>query len=145
MLLLLYLSSTWLFSFASTIYLSSCSVPCFLSSLAARFQHFFSPSAPLVLSSVSTLHLLRYLSQFFLHHSYSTLAANLAALTLNVHSLLGSSSTLLHPFSTSLPLVYRPRRSTWPRNGERRRPFVYVFTLCESTCFASGTFLPWCT
>lgn len=132
--------------------------PCFLSSLAARFPSFHSPSPslsiPLFPSSVSTPHLLRYLSQFFsppiLIPPFLPLRAQCPQFT---------STTLLPPSLSSLSspaplLVYCPPRSTLLGEGGEReekeggKNVVHSSTSSkfrESTCFASGTSLSACT
>lgn len=121
--------------------------PCFLSSLAARFPsfHFRPPSLsiPLFPSSVSTPHLLRYLSQFF---SPPILIPPFLPLmsTVYFHHLASSLSLLslfLFPrpapclLSSTFNFARGRRRKGGEGGGKKRRPFVYVLQVSRIYVF----------
>lgn len=147
MLFPLYLSSTRLFSFPPTIYLSSCTVPLFSFLTSSSFPLLPLPppslSIPLFPSSVSTPHLLRYLSQFF---SPPILIPPFLPLmsTVYFHHLASSLSLLslfLFPrpapclLSSTFNFARGRRRKGGEGGGKKRRPFVYVLQVSRIYVF----------
>lgn len=128
-----------LFSFAPTIYLSSCTVPLFsfLTTPPPRSSFPPLPSVPLFPSSVSTSPpppppSLSF-SIFFSSYSYSTLTLTSLMSTVYFHHLAPSPPP---------PLVYCPPRSTLLEERGGGKNVVHSSTSSkfhESTCFASGT------
>lgn len=145
MLFPLYLSSTRLFSFPPTIYLSSFTVPLFSFLTSSSFPLLHSPPTLSLISLDPAPPSLSF-SIFFSSYSYSTLPLTSLMSTVYFHHLASSLRPLPPP-----PLVYCPPRSTLlggKRREERRwrggKNVVHSSTSSkfrESTCFASGTSL----
>lgn len=146
MLFPLYLSSTRLFSFPPTIYLSSFTVPLFSFLTSSSFPLLHSPPTLSLISLDPAPPSLSF-SIFFSSYSYSTLPLTSLMSTVYFHHLASSLRPLPPP-----PLVYCPPRSTllggkrreerrW-RGRKKRRPFVYVLQVSRIYVFCIWYFSP---
>lgn len=151
MLFPLYLSSTRLFSFPPTIYLSSCTVPLFSFLTSSSFPLLPLPS-PLPLHPTLSLISLDpappslSFSIFFSSYSYSTLPSLTSLMsTVYFHHLASSLSPLsplsLFPrpapclLSSTFNFARGRRRKGGEGGGKKRRPFVYVLQVSRIYVF----------
>lgn len=151
MLFPLYLSSTRLFSFPPTIYLSSCTVPLFSFLTSSSFPLLPLPP-PLPLHPTLSLISLDpappslSFSIFFSSYSYSTLPSLTSLMsTVYFHHLASSLSPLsplsLFPrpapclLSSTFNFARGRRRKGGEGGGKKRRPFVYVLQVSRIYVF----------
>lgn len=150
MLFPLYLSSTRLFSFPPTIYLSSCTVPLFSFLTSSSFPLLPLPS-PLPLHPTLSLISLDpappslSFSIFFSSYSYSTLPSLTSLMSTVYFHHLASSLSLLSLFlfprpapcllSSTFNFARGRRRKGGEGGGKKRRPFVYVLQVSRIYVF----------
>lgn len=150
MLFPLYLSSTRLFSFPPTIYLSSCTVPLFSFLTSSSFPLLPLPS-PLPLHPTLSLISLDpappslSFSIFFSSYSYSTLPSLTSLMSTVYFHHLASSLSLLSLFlfprpapcllSSTFNFARERRRKGGEGGGKKRRPFVYVLQVSRIYVF----------
>lgn len=146
MLFPLYLSSTRLFSFPPTIYLSSCTVPLFSFLTSSSFPLLHPLHPTLFLISLDPAPPSLSFSIFSSSYSYSTLPLTSLMSTVYFHHL---ASSLSLPPCLPRPLFIVLHVQLYSRKEEREeeeggKNVVHSSTSSkfhESTCFASGTSL----
>lgn len=148
MLFPLYLSSTRLFSFPPTIYLSSCTVPLFSFLTSSSFPLLHPLHPTLFLISLDPAPPSLSFSIFSSSYSYSTLPLTSLMSTVYFHHL-ASSLSLLPPPACPAPCLLsstfnftRGKRRERRKRGKKRRPFVYVLQVSRIYVFCIWYFSP---
>lgn len=147
MLFPLYLSSTRLFSFPPTIYLSSCTVPLFSFLTSSSFPLLHPLHPTLFLISLDPAPPSLSFSIFSSSYSYSTLPLTSLMSTVYFHHL-ASSLSLLPPACPAPCLLSstfnftRGKRRERRKRGKKRRPFVYVLQVSRIYVFCIWYFSP---
>lgn len=147
MLFPLYLSSTRLFSFPPTIYLSSCTVPLFSFLTSSSFPLLHPLHPTLFLISLDPAPPSLSFSIFSSSYSYSTLPLTSLMSTVYFHHL--ASSLSLPPPACPAPCLLsstfnftRGKRRERRKRGKKRRPFVYVLQVSRIYVFCIWYFSP---